>query len=152
MNSRGGRMIHSKKVLFGISVIFSIMLLFAGCTDQQSQDGNSNVVDDTSNPVVVSVNGENITSNEVTNYSSENQMSYSDALDQLIEQKILYQQAKKQGYNVTRDEAEATLLGLLLEQNQTLDTYKQYLQSQGISYEKHLRDYQKQLALWNKKR
>ena len=140
-------MIHSKKVLIGISFIFSIMVLLTGCTEQQSQDDNSNVGDNTSNRVVVVVNGDNITSGEVTNYSSENQVSYSDALDQLIDQKILYQQAKEEGYNVTRDDAETTLIGLLSEQNQTLETYEQYLQSQGISYEEHLQNYQRQLAI-----
>jgi hypothetical protein len=139
-------MIYSKKVLISISVIFTLMLsLLAGCTDQQSQNGYSS--GDDSAVVVVLVNGESITSGEISNYSSENSVSYSDGLQQLIDQKVLYQQAKKEGYNVTLDEAETTLISILSEQNQTLDAYKQYLQSEGITYEEHLQDFQRQLAI-----
>ncbi len=145
-------MYKPKKILIGISVILTISLvIFAGCTEQ-SQDDKSN--SDISGTVVATVNGEKITSEEVTSmqqaYEQQGQqISEEDALEQLINQEILSQKAQQEGFNLTDEEAEAEIEALLGQQGMTLKEYKDQLEQQGTSYEEQLQNFKEQLAIQN---
>jgi len=141
-----------KKILIGLSVILTIsLMIFAGCTEQ-SQDNESN--SNTSGTVVATVNGEKITSEEVTSmqqaYEQQGQqISEEDALEQLINQEILSQKAQQEGFNLTDEEAEAEIEALLGQQGMTLKEYKDQLEQQGMSYEEQLQNFKEQLVIQN---
>jgi len=50
---------------------------------------------------------------------------------------------------LTDEETESELENQLLQQNLTLEKYKQQLEQQGISYEEYLQNYKEQLTLLN---
>lgn len=126
------------------------MLFITGCTEQQTTEDINNDSNNDLNEtqsIVALVNGEEITTNEVSSYAKQNELTEKESLEQLIDQILLLQQAKQQGYNVNLTEAESTLKDYLSQQNQTVDAYKQYLQQQGISYQNHLENYSEQLSI-----
>jgi len=147
--------------MIGILAIFAIsLLIYVGTTslpEEQSQD-NTDINDDLNNGitenVVATVNGEKITKEEVTtnqqSYVQQGlQISEEQALEQLINQTILTQQAQQEGVMLTDEETESDLENQLLQQNLTLEKYKQQLEQQGISYEEQLQNYKEQLTLLN---
>jgi parvulin-like peptidyl-prolyl isomerase len=139
----------SKKIPICILLIFAIFFaVFAGCTDQ-NQDNSTLDNSDISENIAATVNGEEITTEEVNLLVQQQQgvISESYALERLIEQKILIQQARKEGYMPTNEEAENQLIIQISEQNQTLDEYKQYIERQGDSYDEKLESYKDQIAL-----
>ena len=148
-------MYKSKKILIEISTILIIsLLMFAGCTDQSQDDAdadnnsNSNI----SGTVVATVNGEEITSDEVSyiqqSYEQQGQqISEEDALEQLINQEILFQKAQQEGFNLTDEETEAEIEKLLGQQGMTLEDYKDQLEQQGISYEENLQKFKEQFII-----
>ncbi|MEF8848798.1 MAG: hypothetical protein V5A68_06660 [Candidatus Thermoplasmatota archaeon] len=151
-------MVNSKKIIVVISIIFAIsVLIFAGCNSQTDQPQNNTEPDNSSNStsmtgnVVATVNGENITSEEVEKYvqQKQGQISKAEGLRRLIDLKVIFQQAQKEGYVPSDAEAESKLEGLLKQQNLTLEDYKQQLEQQGRSYEQQLQKYKEQLARQN---
>ncbi len=154
-------MSNQKKVMTVISIIFVVSLLFlAGCLEQ-SQD-ETNAADDlkqgTNDTITVAaiVNGVNITDEEVnmTQQSSiqqGQQISKDQALEYLIDQEILLQKAKEEGYSLTDAEAESYMETILAQQNSTLKDYKLQLQQQGISYEDQLQYVKEESAKQNYK-
>ncbi|HMA83159.1 MAG TPA: SurA N-terminal domain-containing protein [Candidatus Thermoplasmatota archaeon] len=143
-----------EKILTIIILVFIISLfLLPGCTDQSQNNTNKTDTSDSdmTGTIAATVNGEEITTDEVTLFvqQQQGQISESYALERLIEQKILTQQARLEGYTPTDQEAEDYLKDLLTQRNQTLDEYKQYLEQQELSYEERLQSYKDQLALQN---
>jgi len=143
-----------EKILTIIILVFIISLfLLPGCTDQSQNNTNKTDTSDSdmAGTIAATVNGEEITTDEVTLFvqQQQGQISESYALERLIEQKILTQQARLEGYTPTDQEAEDYLKDLLTQRNQTLDEYKQYLEQQELSYEERLQSYKDQLALQN---
>ena len=147
-------MIKSNKILtIGIFIVLVLSLsFFAGCTEQEKNtDTNDNPDSPTTGSVVATVNGEEITSDEVTDFvqQQQGQISEENALEQLIIQTLLSQKAAQNGYNLTDEEVETELQNQLAGQNQTLQEYKQYLQQQGYTYEEILQNYKEQLTRQN---
>ncbi len=152
-------MVKSKKtVLLGIAILMLLtFFLFAGCTDQQEQTQNNvdTETDSTSNKtssLLATVNDEEITLEEVSRmqqtYAQQGQqLSEENALEQVIDEEVLFQKAQYEGYDLNDTEAETTLETTLQQQNQTLETYKQYLQQQNVSYEQQLKTYKEQLSI-----
>ena len=102
--------------------------------------------------VVATVNGEKITSKEIAAVQQlfmqrGQQISAEDASEQLINKKVLFQQAQQGKYSVTDDEAEAVIEAQLAQQGSSLDDYKQQLELQGISYEEQLQDIKEDLTI-----
>ena len=109
------------------------------------------VSDDTSSEVVAEVNQEKITRQELDTYKStlEQQGQPTDdmtALQNLIDRKILYQEATKTA-NISKEEVENNLEQQLSSQQMTLDDFKQQLEKQGKDYDSVLDDYRKQMIL-----
>jgi peptidyl-prolyl cis-trans isomerase SurA len=95
------------------------------------------------NQVVAKVNDEEISSRELESLKQSfgqraEQVSDKEILDQLINKKLILQEARKQGYSITDQEAESMLKSRLQQQNKSLEEYKQQLNSQGGSYESQL--------------
>jgi parvulin-like peptidyl-prolyl isomerase len=151
----------SRKIMIsilGISILS--ILIFAGATillDEHAQDTSdqSNDANNTiTGTVVATVNGEEITFDDVTSIQQSymqqgQQLLEEEAIEQLIDQKILIQEAQQQGFMQTDEEAESTIETILLEQNSTLEEYKQQLKQQGLSYEEQLQEYKNQAAIQN---
>ncbi|MDG6219155.1 MAG: SurA N-terminal domain-containing protein [Candidatus Thermoplasmatota archaeon] len=130
------------------------VLTFSGCNENSEND-----LADSDNGVffgnvVAIVNGEEITSEEVTilqqSYMQQGQqLSEKEALDQIIDQKLLNQQALQDEYMPTTEEAEIEIETLLQQQGMTLDDYKQQLAQQGMNYEESLQNFKEDLAIQN---
>ncbi len=106
--------------------------------------------------VVARVNGEAITAGDVTKLrvkvyeSYRMQISEEEALEQLIEETVLYQEAEQQGYAPTMDEAEQELEARVASSGRTMEDFKADLAKSGFSYfsyEEYLQDFQRQLAI-----
>lgn len=115
---------------------------FSGCTE--SNDEN----------IAAIVNGEEITKDEVKELQKSytqfgQQMSEEDALEELIDQKLLKQQSRKDKYNATDEEAELELEIMLEQYGMNLEIFKQQLREEGESYEKYLEDFKESIAIQN---
>lgn len=103
--------------------------------------------------VVARVNGEAITAGDVTKLrvkvyeSYRMQMSEEEALEQLIAETVLYQEADEQGYAPTMDEAEQELEARVASSGRTMEDFKADLAKSDFSYEEYLQDFQRQLAI-----
>lgn len=103
--------------------------------------------------VVARVNGEAITAGDVTKLrvkafeSYGVQISEEEALEQLIAETVLYQEAEQQGYAPTMDEAEQELEARVASAGRTMEDLKADLAKSDFSYEEYLQDFQRQLAI-----
>lgn len=103
--------------------------------------------------VVARVNGEAITAGDVTKLrvkvyeSYRMQISEEEALEQLIAETVLYQEAEQQGYAPTMDEAEQELEARVASSGRTMEDLEADLAKSGFSYEEYLQDFQRQLAI-----
>ncbi|MCK4843985.1 MAG: SurA N-terminal domain-containing protein [Dehalococcoidia bacterium] len=103
--------------------------------------------------VVARVNGEAITAGDVTKLrvkvyeSYRMQISEEEALEQLIAETVLYQEAEQQGYAPTMDEAEQELKARVALSGRTMEDFEAELANSSFSYEEYLQDFQRQLAI-----
>lgn len=117
--------------------------------------------------VVARVNGEAITAGDVTKLrvkvyeAYRMQMSEEEALERLIAETVLYQEAEQQGYTPTMDEAEQELEARVASSGRTMEDFKADLAKSEadlakteadlakslFSYEEYLQDFQRQLAI-----
>jgi len=103
--------------------------------------------------VVARVNGEAITAGDVTKLrvkvyeAYRMQMSEEEALERLIAETVLYQEAEQQGYAPTMDEAEQELEARVASSGRTMEDFEADLAKSGFSYEEYLQDFQRQLAI-----
>jgi parvulin-like peptidyl-prolyl isomerase len=148
--------INSKNIFIGIVVVLG--LLFAGWffTSDQGTQTNTNLDNDLlpgeTNSVLAKVNGEDVTSNEVLgiqqSFAQQGlQISSEDALEQVIIQEILSQEAQQEGFSPTNEEAELIIETQLSQQGMNLDDFKQQLSQQGVSYEEQLEGVKEQVAV-----
>jgi hypothetical protein len=164
------------KTFVGFFAIF--VLLFAlGCTqldDSFPSGEDSNVIDVNTTPqfpdgtnddfsesdeffegeVAATVNDKEILQEDVLLFQQSleqqgQQVSEQEALEQLINQEVLYQEVNAQGYDVTDEEAESEIENQLAQQGMSLDEYKEQLESQEISYEEQLNSIKEQLNIQN---
>ncbi|MBS3802424.1 MAG: SurA N-terminal domain-containing protein [Candidatus Thermoplasmatota archaeon] len=150
---------NSKQIIKWIFVIIAIssLLVCAGCTEQSEDDDQAEDETDgntTDATVAAIVNGEEILMEEVTSLQQSyiqqgQQITEQQALELVIDQTILLQQAKQGDYMPTDAETETQIESILAQQGSTLEQYKQQLQQQGTSYEDFLQNYKEQLAIQN---
>lgn len=101
---------------------------------------------------VAIVNGEKITASEISEIQQSfemqgQQVSEEDALEQVINQKLVFQEAEKQNYSVSTEEAESVMESQLAMQGATLDDYKQELQKQDLSYNEEIENIKQQITI-----
>lgn len=146
-------MSYSNKTLIAILAVIAVALwISVGFTLLTDDTNNDDSNGDVSNSVLAIVNGEKISSNEVEeaveSYARQGQQaSEKQALELVINQTILFQEAERQGYGLTDTEAEMELIKQLSERNSTLDDYKADLEEQNISYEEQLQDFKEHTAI-----
>lgn len=104
--------------------------------------------------IVAIVNDEPIMDSEVSSMEQRamlmgQNISRDQIIEQLINQEILIQKAKKEGYSVSKEEVEITLEEQLAQQNMTLEDLKRRVEQQGASWEKQIAKYREQLASQN---
>lgn len=103
--------------------------------------------------VVARVNGERITSQDVAELQASYQQYYDveittgQALEQLITQKVLYQEARHKGHLLTMEEAEQELHAQLGAANLTPEDFRAQLDVYGVSYDEYVEHYRKQTAI-----
>jgi len=136
------------KLIAGVAVIVAVAVLTAALLLMAIAPPGSEVV------VVAKVNGEAITSGDVTKLRVKvyeflrEQMSEEEALEQLIAWAVLYREAEQQGYAPTMDEAEQELEARVTSSGRTIEDLKAELANKSsFSYEEYLQDFQRQLAI-----
>ncbi len=103
--------------------------------------------------IAAKVNGEKITLselNEIYDSLPEQQksvMSKEDVLDQLVQLKVIYQEAKKEGLSVTEEEASEGLNLLLVSAGMTREQFLQGLSQQGVREEDFIKKYIEQMTV-----
>jgi len=153
------------KNIIAIFLVVSVILL-AGCStseqEDKTQDYTSEFIPDNTGVdniptepitgnVVATVNDEEIKSEDVAAVQQSllqqgQQISEDDALEQVINQKVLEQKVQQENIVVTTEEAEFVIEQQLAMQGATLDDYKQQVESMGFSYEAELENIKNQLA------
>jgi len=140
LNRKQGKLIAGVAVIVAVAVLTAALLLMA--------------IAPPGSEVVASVNGEAITAGDVTKLRAKAyelyriSMSEEKALEQLIAQAVLYQEAEQQGYAPTMDEAEQELEARVASSGKTIEGLKAELANKfSFSYEEYLQDFQTQLAI-----
>lgn len=100
---------------------------------------------------VAVVNGENVTSKDVAEMQQlflmqGQQVSEEEALEQVINQKVLDQKVQEENIIISDEEAESIIEQQLAPQGATLEDYKQQLASQEISYTEELESLKQEIA------
>lgn len=137
-------MLNVKNTIF----IFLLMFLVVGCATQEpvmEEDLNNEqqAEENLELPeVVASVNGDQITSDEVFMLSNEMQMygmepTLDELVEQLISQRLLMQTVNELDYQFTTDDVENYFVDMGVE----LDEIKTEVENQGLIYEEFLVDY-----------
>jgi parvulin-like peptidyl-prolyl isomerase len=142
------------KNMIAIVLVLSVILI-GGCSTSELEDNTKEsditVNDTNTGNVVAIVNNEEITSEEISEFQQTllqqgQQVSEEDALEYLIEQKVLEQKVQQEGITVSDEEAESAIEQQLAMQGITLDDYKQEIESMGLSYESELENIKEQIA------
>ena len=139
LNRKKGKFIAGAAVIVAAAVL-TAALVFATIAAPGSE-------------VVARVNGEAITAGDVTKLRVKvyeryrMQISEEEALEQLIAETVLYQEAEQQGYAPTMDEAEQELEARVASAGRTMEDFEADLAKSGFSYEEYLQDFQRQLAI-----
>ncbi len=89
--------------------------------------------------IIATINDENIKRDELLNFQRQMNsqglnLNLNETLNQLLNRKILVQEAKNRGYNATINEVE----NLLSQQGFSLEDTKELLEAQDINYEEYL--------------
>lgn len=69
------------------------------------------------------------------------------ALERAIMDKLVYEEAEKQGYTMTSEETEQALLKILEAKSQTLEDLKLKIESKGENYEDEIENYRQQFLI-----
>lgn len=157
-----------------IAIILLLPVIFmTGCSSSESKDnaqeyndsapdnknadntlGESTTESVVKNRVVAIVNDEEVESEEVSEIQrillqQGQEISEEEALEQVINQKILEQKVQQEDIVITNEESESVIKEQLAMQGATLDDYKQQVESQGTSYEAELENLKNQIAIQN---
>lgn len=146
-------MVNLRNLIVGILVVSVIFL--TGCTtDQGSTPLTGRVTSEFENNVVATVNGDEITQEDVSFLKEAfleqgQELSEEDILEQLVRQRLVLGVARDRGYFPTSEQAEAELQSQLSQQGLTLSRYRERVESQGLSYEGHLNEIKEDIAIQN---
>ncbi|MFW5865616.1 MAG: SurA N-terminal domain-containing protein, partial [Nanoarchaeota archaeon] len=104
-----------------------------------------------SGDTLATVNGEEITSEDVSEiqesvFSQGQEIPEEQAIELLVNQKVLEQKAQEEEITVSDEEVESSIEEQLSPQGATLEDYKEQLKAQGISYDEHLEILKKDFA------
>ena len=147
-------MVNLKNFKMGILVLS--LLVLTGCSTTETQEASDiltgNVIADTSDVVLASVNGEDIMSSEVEitmqmfmQYGQ--QVSEEEALEHIINQKVLSQKAIQEGYALSREELQIEIENQLSMQGMSFQEYEQQLSMQGINMDEQMAEIKEDFAI-----
>ena len=144
------------KPWFFIIIAISLLLIFAGCTEQTPDDtqADDEPNENTTANVAALVNDEEILMQDVTSlqqsYAQQGQqISEQQALEQVINQEVLTQHALQEKFMPTDEEIENEIDGILLQYNLTMEELTQQLQQSGMTYEDYFQSVKENLATQN---
>ncbi len=138
------------QIILGVLAVaaIAVFIIFSNTGGTNQQNVNQQV---NPNKVLATVEGAEITQAEVNSIKQRagprQNVSDQQALESAINQEVLYQKAKQEGFVPTNREVKQRVNESLQQQGQTLQQLKQRLQSQGTSFEDQLSNYKRQLAV-----
>ncbi len=137
-----------------IGIVGTLVFLVGGgflLTKFIHQNGTKTKVN---NNVLAKVNGEKITSEEVLNVQKDigqqgREISEQQALEQVINQKLIDQRVEEEGYTISADEAETKIEEQLAAQDLTKEELKQQIENKGSTYEDQINILKENMAIQN---
>lgn len=145
---------ETKKLILGVSASVLVIVVVVGFLVWQNRRGqnSADMGAEKTGGVVARVNGEEINSAEIVAAQEQigqqgQEISEENALEQIINQKIISQKVESEGYSVSTEEAEATIKDQLSAQGMSLEEYKQQVEQQGVSYEEQIQQIREELAI-----
>ncbi len=130
-----------KKLLFNVVLIAIIVAVLFSIFHNTN---NLQTKESTSSNVILKVNNEPITEQDINEFSklanafAQSPLQRDKIIDALISYKLINQEAEKEGVTVKPEQIDAQINEILLNNNLTLDDYKEYLNTKGVSYEQFI--------------
>ncbi len=142
------------KILFSIIAITLIALTVIHLTQKDfSQTITGETISQTAEKIVAYVNDHPITEEEVQKAQeyleaqSERMVNRTEAIQRMIDEKLILDDAQKHGFAQTTQETELEIGKILVTRNQTLEDFRAQVESQNESYEEEIEYYRKQLLI-----
>ncbi len=150
----------NKKLVIGIgsgavaiAVIISVLMLMPlEIQSDKTPSDNIDVMPQSQNPIVAEINDEVIRLNEVEDtvqayLSQGQQLGKSAALDRIIVETLLVDEAESRDISFTLDEAEEQLTNTYQQSGLTKQQFEQRLEQLGTTYEKTIEMYRSQMII-----
>lgn len=131
--------------IIGIIVVLAAVAFFAKGNIQQYFEAKGNVL--------AHVNGKAITVDDVKRAQESVKLTTGDVLDQakalekVINEEILYEEAEKEGISYTLEDAENNLMKIVESKNKTLEDVKKTLAASGKDYASEMEVYRRQMTI-----
>jgi parvulin-like peptidyl-prolyl isomerase len=141
------------KIVFGILIILLISAGAVYFSKHQTTAITGEVVSNTTEKIVAYVNNIPITEKEVTKAQgyvkaqSGKVINQTEAIQRVISEKLVLEDAEKNGFTQTTEETKQEISRILATQNQSLEDFKKRVESRGDSYEEELENYRQQLLI-----
>jgi len=150
-NRRGGRSLARIALSLVVVAITMVGGLLIWQHISSGLPGDETVATLSPSIVAATVNVERITEEDVAGLQARSGMSisYDQALEHLITEKLLYQEATNKGHELSMSDAESELETQLAEMNMTREDLDLQLQQHGISYQEYLEGYRTGLSIQN---
>ncbi len=143
---------NSTKTIIGILAVLVFLIGGGFMLTKLVQQKNSET--EINSDVLAKVNGEKITSEEVVTAQGNigqqgEEISEKQALEQVINQKLVAQEIDKKGFSVSTKEAEAEIENQLSTQGLSKEEFKQQIKEQGSTYEDQIDLLKENMAIQN---
>ena len=142
------------KILFSIIAITLITLTVIHLTRKEfSQTMTGETIFQTAEKIVAYVDDHPITEEEVQKAQeyleaqSERMVNRTEAVQRMIDEKLILDDAQEHGFAQTTQETELEIGKILATRNQTLEDFRARVESQNESYEEEIEYYRKQLLI-----
>lgn len=147
-SARGLRNWKTIAVIAGTAVVAVLaILLIPGATTTPNDD------QDTANRVLAVLDGDEITYGDVTRLQTRYYKWYriwlteEHALDEIINEELVYREAEREGYLPTLEEAEHELQSRAMRFGLTIEDFLALFEVDGISYDEYLNIVRRQMAI-----
>jgi len=141
------------KVIAGIATIAVVAVVLA-LTIPSADNGVPDNDEAPAAKVAATVNGEEIIQADVAEvqqlYAAQGMpISEAQALEQLIQERVLYQAAELGDFVPTEEDAEEQMEAQVAMMGMTMEEFHQALEAEGLCYDEQLEDFRRRLAIQN---
>lgn len=142
-----------KRLILSVVIIAVLALLAYSFFDEKSQEITGNSISENTDKIVAYVNENPITQGDVkkaqeyVEAQSGKVIDQTQAVKRVIDEKLILEDAQKNGFILTKEETEKEISKILATQNQTLLDFQKKVESRGEDYEIEIENYRQQLMI-----